>query len=464
MATVLNAHGVALPYSRASVNHFSATHSGPLLFGSPGDDSLWGDASVSVTMSGGLGDDIYYLYASSNRASERANEGIDTVNTWMSYRLPDNIENLIVTGDKRFAFGNNLSNIITGGSGQQTLDGGRGDDVLKGGAGSDIFVVTAGNGSDLILDFGSQDQLRLGGYGFTSFADVRAHMSQSGANVRLALNANEVLVFANTTIDKFGASQFKLNLDRSDLTLSFSDNFDTLDLRHGDSGTWDTNFWWGAANGSTLTQNGERQWYVDADYGPTSSVHPFSIDDGVLTITAARAPAAIRSYINNYEYTSGLLTTFESFSQTYGYFEIRADMPEKQGVWPAFWLLPADGSWPPELDVIEMVGQDPSKLILTAHSNQTGSHTVISSNAFTSNTAGFHTYGVLWTPQALVWYFDDAEVGRAATPADMHGPMYMLVDLAVGGIAGTPADGLATPAEMQIDYVRAYTVDDLNTV
>ena len=464
MATVLNAHGVALPYSRASVNHFSATHSGPLLFGSPGDDSLWGDASVSVTMSGGLGDDIYYLYASSNRASERANEGIDTVNTWMSYRLPDNIENLIVTGDKRFAFGNNLSNIITGGSGQQTLDGGRGDDVLKGGAGSDIFVVTAGNGSDLILDFGSQDLVRLGGYGFTSFADVRAHMSQAGANVRLALNANEVLVFANTTIDKFAASQFKLNLDRSDLTLSFSDNFNTLDLRHGDSGTWDTNFWWGAANGSTLTQNGERQWYVDANYGPTSSVHPFSIDDGVLTITAARAPAALRPYINNYEYTSGLLTTFESFSQTYGYFEIRADMPEKQGVWPAFWLLPADGSWPPELDVIEMVGQDPSKLILTAHSNQTGSHTVISSNAFTSNTAGFHTYGVLWTPQALVWYFDDAEVGRAATPADMHGPMYMLVDLAVGGIAGTPADGLATPAEMQIDYVRAYTVDDLNIV
>ena len=114
------------------------------------------------------------------------NEGIDTVNTWMSYRLPDNIENLIVTGDKRFAFGNNLDdNIITGGSGQQTLDGGRGDDVLKGGAGSDIFVVTAGNGSDLILDFGSQDSVRLGGYGFTSFADVRAHMGQSGANVRL---------------------------------------------------------------------------------------------------------------------------------------------------------------------------------------------------------------------------------------------------------------------------------------
>ena len=46
----------------------------------------------------------------------------------------------------------------------------------------------------------------------------------------------------------------------------------------------------------------------------------------------------------------------------------------------------------------------------------------------------------------------------------MHKPMYMLVNLAVGGMAGTPADGLATPAEMQIDYVRAYALDDINII
>ena len=47
----------------------------------------------------------------------------------------------------------------------------------------------------------------------------------------------------------------------------------------------------------------------------------------------------------------------------------------------------------------------------------------------------------------------------------MHDPMYMLVNLAVGGIAGTPPDGLATPAEMQIDYIRAYSgCDDINGV
>ncbi|GLS40877.1 endo-1,3-1,4-beta-glycanase [Mesorhizobium tianshanense] len=460
MATVLNAKGVPLPYSGSSVKWYSATNSGPTLYGSLYNDSIYGDGNVTVTMYGRKGDDIYYLYSSKNKAVELPNEGVDTISTWMSYTLPANFENLTVTGDKRYAFGNELNNIITGGSGQQTIDGLQGDDVLKGGSGADIFVVTEGNGSDLILDFRAEDSVRVGSYGFTSFEEVRANMVQSGANVRLNLSDDEFLVFANKTIGEFTASQFKLAVDRSELELTFSDEFDTLNLWNGTSGTWDSNFPWGAANGSSITTANELQWYIDTDYAPTSSVNPFSVEDGVLTITAAQAPAAIRPYINNYQYTSGVLTTYESFTQTYGYFEIRADMPETKGVWPAFWLLPADGSWPPELDVIEMFGQDPNKLILTAHSNATGTHTKVGSTAYTADTEGFHTYGVLWTEDELVWYFDDVEVARAATPADMHDPMYMVVNMGVGGLAGAPADGLATPAEMQIDYIHAYALND----
>jgi beta-glucanase (GH16 family) len=107
-----------------------------------------------------------------------------------------------------------------------------------------------------------------------------------------------------------------------------------------------------------------------------------------------------------------------------------------------------------------MTGQDPNKLLMTSHSNETGTHTTAASMPFASDTAGFHKYGVLWTEDELVWYFDDVEVARAATPADMHEPMYMLVDLAVGGIAGAPADGLVTPAQMHIDYIHAYSLND----
>ncbi|TCN33069.1 family 16 glycosylhydrolase [Sinorhizobium americanum] len=457
--TVLNAVGKPLYYSGSSTAWFSATGSGPTLYGTAGNDSMWGDSSVNVTMIGGKGDDIYYLYSGINRAHEAAGEGVDTINTWMSYTLPANFENLTVTGNGRFAFGNDTDNIIKGGSGSQTLDGDGGNDVLIGAGGADTFVFARGNGSDLITDFNFDDTVRLDGYGFTSFQQVLDNASQEGANLRLALADGESLVFANTTVDQLQAHQFRLSLDRSVLTQTFSDEFNTLQLQNGTSGVWEPKFWWAPEKGSTLTGNGELQWYINPSYQPTASANPFSVSNGILTITAKPASEAIQAEINGYDYTSGLLTTHSSFAQTYGYFEIRADMPDDQGVWPAFWLLPADGSWPPELDVVEMRGQDPNTVIATVHSNETGSQTSIASAVKVADASGFHKYGVLWTEDEIVWYFDDAAIARADTPSDMHDPMYMLVNLAVGGIAGAPSDGLVDGSQMKIDYIRAYQLD-----
>ncbi|KAA3441563.1 1,3-1,4-beta-glycanase [Mesorhizobium sp. SARCC-RB16n] len=459
MSSFVNALGVPLPYSGGSNHWFSAAGSGPDLYGSAGNDSFYG--ASGVTMHGGMGDDIYYLYAPSNKVAEAAGQGIDTISTWMNYKLPDNVENLIVTNPNNYAFGNGLNNIITAKAGHQTLDGGRGNDVLiDGGGGYDTFIISKGHGSDLIANFAATDTVRLNGYGLTSFAAVHSHMVQAGSNVVLNLGSGEILEFKGTTIDKMQPGQFELPIDMSAMKLSFSDDFNTLNLHNAQGGTWDTNFPWGAPNGSTLSDNSELQWYINANYAPTSSVHPFSVGNGVLTITAAQAPADIKPLIHNYDYTSGVLTTHDSFSQTYGYFEMRADLPENAGAWPAFWLLPEDGSWPPELDVVETRGQDPNSLIMTAHSNQTGTHTKVSSTVNTMDTAGFHTYGVLWTPEKLVWTYDGVQVAEAATPSDMNKPMYMLVNLAVGGFAGSPPDHLATPAEMKIDYIRAYTLDN----
>ncbi|MBB2971865.1 beta-glucanase (GH16 family) [Mesorhizobium sp. RMAD-H1] len=461
MGTIVNAKGVELYYSGTPTHHFSATNSGPELYGTVQNNAFWGDSSVYVTMFGGKGDDIYHLYSSKNKAFETAGEGVDTIDTWMSYRLPDNFENLIVTGSNRYAFGNDGDNIITGGSGQQTIDGGMGDDVLVGGAGSDIFALTKGHGSDLIHDFEAGDTVRLTGYGFTSYTEILAQTSQIGDDVRVDLGDGESLVLAGTTIADIDPGQFKYGLDTSGMSLTFSDNFDTLDLWNGESGTWNSNYWWGGENGNSLHGNNELQWYIDTNYEPTSSVNPFSVDNGVLTITAAQASDDIKPYINDYDYTSGMLTTHESFVQTYGYFEMRADLPETQGLWPAFWLLPENGDWPPELDVVEMIGQQPNTLHHTAHSGATGEHTQDRSTVHVADTEGFHTYGVLWTPETLTWYVDGTEVASTDTPEDMHEPMYMIANLAVGGLAGAPADGLATPGEMKIDYIRAYSLDSL---
>jgi beta-glucanase (GH16 family) len=458
--TILNALGDTLYYSGSSTGFFSATGSGPVLNGTAGNDSMWGDSAVNVTMTGGTGDDIYYLYSGINRAAESAGQGVDTIDTWMSYTLPENFENLRVTGDGRYAFGNSVDNIITGGSGSQTIDGGAGNDVLIGAGGADIFVFTKGNGTDLITDFSSNDTIRLNDYGVTSFDQLISQSTQHGNNLWLDLGGGENLVLANTTADDLNADQFELSLDRSMLTSTFNEDFNALSLVNGDSGVWEAKYWWAPEKGASLHTNGEQQWYVNPSYQPTSSVNPFSVSNGVLTITAEQTPDAISNQVEGYDYTSGMLTTHSSFSQTYGYFEIRADMPEDQGVWPAFWLLPEDGSWPPELDVIEMRGQNPNTLIMSAHSNEGGQQTSIINNVSVPSTEGFHTYGVLWDEEHITWYFDDVAVAQADTPSDMHDPMYMIVNLAVGGMAGTPSDGLVDGSEMKIDYIRAYSIDD----
>ena len=260
-------------------------------------------------------------------------------------------------------------------------------------------------------------------------------------------------------------------LDRSNLTKTFGDEFDKFswyaegDVAVKGGGMWRTNFGytWCALDdvkNHTLISNHEKELYVDPGFRGTSSkslkLNPFSIKNGVLSITAARTQ---NPFLSGYRFTSGVITTEPSFTQTYGVFEMRAKIPKGRGYWPAFWLLPADKSWPPEIDVMEILGHASTELYTTLHSNANGTHTTsdIPMHTIQDASAGFHTYAVDWGPTETIFYFDDKEVGRRPTPADMNKPFYMLVNLAVGGDwPGDPTASTAFPQAYQIDYVHAY--------
>ena len=117
------------------------------------------------TMTGGKGDDIYSIGSSYDKAIEKADEGVDTVNAWIdSYTLPNNIENLFGMKSTGMGLtGNNLSNIIKGGAGNDTLSGGGGADQLWGGGGRDSFVFKSlSDKGDVIMDFKmGQDTVNL---------------------------------------------------------------------------------------------------------------------------------------------------------------------------------------------------------------------------------------------------------------------------------------------------------------
>ena len=138
---------------------------------------------------------------------------------------------------------------------------------------------------------------------------------------------------------------------------------------------------------------------------------------------------------------------------------MRAQLPAGQGLWPAFWLLPANGSGPPEIDVMEVLGNNLTTLYTTALTNQTGTHTSSGTGTTVPNMSlGYHTYGVDWEVDYITYYFDGQQIFKTATPADMHQPMYMIANLAVGGYWPGMADGTTPfPAQMKIDYIRAYT-------
>jgi beta-glucanase (GH16 family) len=228
------------------------------------------------------------------------------------------------------------------------------------------------------------------------------------------------------------------------LNLTFDDEFTTFSSSpDGATGLWRTTL----LNGDrTLGSNGEEEYYSDNSVGK----NPFSDTNGVLDIQATPGTNAL-----SLPYNSGVITTENSFNQLYGYFEIDAKMPAGQGLWPAFWLLPASGAWPPELDAFEVLGNNPTTLYFSTHSavQATQGTTLTVSNV----SAGFNLYGVMWGPQTVDLYINNVEVASMPTPADMNVPMYMLANLAAGGYwPGDPDSSTVFPANMLINYVRAY--------
>lgn len=256
-------------------------------------------------------------------------------------------------------------------------------------------------------------------------------------------------------------------LDRSKLTLTFDEEFDgPLSLwnpRSGE-GRWKTCYWFGwqppgrgcvDKSSRTIDTDGSRYVLVDAAY---NNVNPFHLSGGLLTIINDKNAHPEDPKTGGREYTAGLITTEPSFSQLYGYFEIRTQLPVGSGLWPAFWMAQADHAVPFELDVMENFGRDPKTVYGTAH---WGDGTENGFPVKVDSVQQQRSYGVLWTSEDIVWYVDDVEVARIRNK-DLHAPMYVIASMGVGGkpeTAGLPDDNTKFPAEMVVDYIRVFKIE-----
>ena len=238
----------------------------------------------------------------------------------------------------------------------------------------------------------------------------------------------------------------------------WSDEFDGTSL---DDSKWVTGFAWCPVATCTSTTT-PKMAYLDTQVSESG---------GLLRLRADNVPVTVSG--RTYPYRSGMVTTSAYYGEggPRAYrrlftppvrIEWRMRSPKGHGFWPALWLLPPEGVWPPEIDIVEVLGHDTFRAHHHYHWRdvQGALHDQGTSmlNA-TDLAADFHEYRVDWTAAAITWYVDGIQRFEYAGPGITTTPMYLVANFHVGGASpGDPDASTIWPAYMDLDWVRVYGI------
>lgn len=207
-------------------------------------------------------------------------------------------------------------------------------------------------------------------------------------------------------------------------------------------------------NGNSGWGNNELQYYRRENT---------STKDGFLVIEAKEENFAGRNY------TSSRMITRDNFNFTFGRVDIRAALPEGQGIWPALWMLGSNFTsvgWPDcgEIDIMELLGHEPNKVHGTIHWSNNNQHaeftgsTTLSSGNFVDR---FHVFSIIWEEDELTWLVNNEPFHSAnltgADKAAFKKDFFLIFNIAVGGNwPGSPDNSTTFPQRMFVDYIRVF--------
>ncbi len=233
----------------------------------------------------------------------------------------------------------------------------------------------------------------------------------------------------------------------------------------------------------------ESKWMVvDAASGINNDLAYLSPDNVTIENGTLRIRADNNS-VGDRNFTGGKVLSKDKFDFTYGRVAVRVRTASTPGTHTAAWLVhtpcdginPCVGAWPPEIDIIEMIGREPDRVHQTVHygttpyDGTTGGRwpdwafdvttTVLADGQLPGE--AFHEYVMEWEKDEIRWYIDGLLTKTwTANDTDSFMPreaMYLILNVVVGGDwAQAPTASSIWPQYADFDYVRVYQKDSTN--
>ncbi len=235
-------------------------------------------------------------------------------------------------------------------------------------------------------------------------------------------------------------------------TLTFQDEFNDP--------AWDRGKWQTRLPGMVTRRDAMHAFVDDA----------FLLRSGAVHLLARRKTVQERG--NWMPYASGMLTTRETFTQQFGYFEIRCRLPRGRGFRPACHLLPLRKSLAedslPRVDIFTALGGQPDRAAFGVEFRDTRDELRHDRGEFWQNgtvevgdfAEAYHTFAVEWDDLRLIWYVDGKIVHQTRQGVPLE-PLFLSVELGIGGpsrdpLSSTPDRSTSFPGVLSIDWIRIY--------
>ena len=228
--------------------------------------------------------------------------------------------------------------------------------------------------------------------------------------------------------------------------------------------------------------NNEVQCYTDDD---TSAEKNYDVSNGTLKIISRRKNNNCAGLNGDFKsWTSGRLNSKDKKEFLYGRIEARLRFNTlKQGTWPAFWMLEnrireqpikGDGdsvNWPNpgagEIDVWEWHGNQPTTYITNFfNTGGCGGLRLYNYPNGSSDVLQWHTYAIEWDRNEIEFFVDDLLVAshNVTNCPQYKEPMFVLLNVAMGGTLGGSIDSTLNSATLEVDYVAHCSESNANSL